>query len=36
MSQVLELENLLRAMIAEHRKLLETMSPQQKAMRGSI
>lgn len=31
--QALELENLLRAMIAEHRRLLETMSPQQKAMR---
>jgi hypothetical protein len=31
--QVLELEGLLRAMIAEHRRLLETMSPQQKAMR---
>jgi FlgN protein len=31
--QVSELENLLRAMIAEHRRLLETMVPQQTAMR---
>jgi FlgN protein len=31
--QALELENLLRAMIAEHRRLMETVDPQQKAMR---
>jgi hypothetical protein len=31
--QISELENLLRAMIAEHRRMLETIDPQQKAMR---
>lgn len=31
--QIVELENLLRALIAEHKRLLDTMDPQQQAMR---